>query len=340
MRLGCRAVVNGLLESSNRAYQSKQDERIRLRKARLAIDLFTLFVRKSRLLAGIEHLIRFRVPDKTFWTWEVYSLGATLRRVLGLGWREKLSLGSDHGVSLSVEPGEADLRLQTDLHVTWSSWRAKMVFPDGRLVLRAQHPWVPYRKLKGYSLSGSVKGTIVFVPHSVPGLEQENFSLEEFLKTLDLLPTKLRPFTLCLQFHDATLEASLKIAKTGYRFVTVGNSLSPSYADQFYSLIQNFEYATSPSIGSQLFYCHELGVKYFLFDPEKKFQRRLRPTAGVPLPNFDIKQEIEDAFSFIHMEQSSWAKDSVVAAGLSLDLDAEDLYGYRPLLELLKTKEK
>lgn len=310
-----------------------------MHNARLAIDLLCLYFRKSRFLAGVEHLLRLRIPDGTFWTWEVYSLGATLRRVFGLGWVKALHVGSDHGISLATEPAEADLRLQTGLHVTWSSWRAKMVFPDGRLVLRAQHPWVLFRKIRGYSLSGKAKGTLVFVPHSVPGLEYEEFSLEEFLKTLDLLPKKLRPFTLCLQFHDATLEASLKIAKTGYRFVTLGNSLSPSYADRFYSLIQNFEYATSPSIGSQLFYCHEMGVKYFLFNPDKKFERKLKPTDGVPSPNPEIVQRIEAAFDYGTLGTHLTARDSIVNDALGLDLDKPQNFGYGPLLESIKGKE-
>jgi hypothetical protein len=282
--------------------------------------------------------MRVRTPDKTFWTWEVYGLGATLRRVLGLGWRQKLSVGSDHGVSLGIEPGEADLGIQTNLHVTWSSWRAKMIFPDGRAVLRAQHPWVPYRKMKGYCLSPRAQGTIVFVPHSVPGLSLEEFDLELFLVSLESLPSKMRPFTVCLQVHDATLEFIMKIIKAGHRFVTVGSSLSPSYADRFYRIVRAFEYATSPSIGSQLFYCHELGIKYFLFDQENKFQRKLKPTDGVPPPSLAIVQEIEEAFAFRSLGQSSGAKDSIVAAGLGLQLEAKELYGYLPLLESLKKK--
>lgn len=338
--MGCRADVNDLLESSNWAYQSKQDERIRLSKARLAIDLLTLFVRKSRLLAGIEHLIRFRVPDKTFWNWEVYGLGSTLRKVLGIGWSRQLNAGSDHGVNLGTEPGEADIKLQTDLYLTWSSWRAQMSFPDNRVVVRVQHPWVPYRKIRRYHLSPKARGTIVFVPHSVPGLRYEEFNLDLFLDNLELLPAELRPLTLCLQFHDASAESALKITKAGHRCVTVGNSLSPSYADRFYALIRNFEYATSPSIGSQLFYCHELGNKYFLFDPESRFQRRLEPTPGVPLPNLAIVQKIEEAFAFKNLGQNSMAKNSVVAEGLGLDLGAEGLYGYEPFLELLKKRAR
>lgn len=306
---------------------------------RLAIDVFTFFVRKSRLLAGIENLARLRIPDRTYWTWEVYSLGATLRKVLGLGWSRALNVGSDHGISLATEPGEADLRLQTGLHVTWSSWRANMVFPDGRLVLRAQHPWVLFRKIRGYSLSGRAKGTIIFIPHSVPGFEYEEFSLEKFLETLDLLPSKLRPFTVCLQFHDATLQASLKIAKTGYRFVTVGNSLSPSYADRFYSLVRKFEYATSPSIGSQLFYCHEMGVKYFLFNPDKKFERKFKPTDGVPSPNPEIVQRIEAAFDYGNLTTHRTARDSIVNDALGLDLEKSQNFGYGPLLESIKGRE-
>lgn len=330
--------MSDLLESFKWAKASGQMWGLELLDARLAIDLMVLLIRKSRILAGIEHLLRLRTPDKTFWTWEVYALGATLRHVLGIGWSPKLAVGADHGIGFGTEPSEVELGLKTGLYLTWSSWRSQLAFPDNRKVVRVQHPWVPYRKMKRYFLSHEAQGTIVFVPHSVPGLSYEDFNLDSFLENLDLLPSKLRPFTLCLQFHDASLESALKIAKAGHRFVTVGNSLSPSYADRFYALIRNFEYATSPSIGSQLFYCHELGNKYFLFDPDKRFQRKLKPTAGIPLPNLSVFKEIEVAFAFSNLDKGSRAKDLLVAAGLGLDLKTRDLYGYKPLLELLKTK--
>jgi hypothetical protein len=305
---------------------------------RLVCDLLSLFVRKSRILAALEHLVKLRAPDKKFWIWEVYGLGATLRQVLDIGWGPHLRAGSDHGIGLATEPSHADQMMKTDIHITWSSWRAKMKFPDGRLVLRTQHPWVPYRKLKGYHLSPHAQGTIVFVPHSVPGLDYEEFDLDAYLETLKTLPENFHPLTLCLQFHDASVEAACKVARAGFRAVSAGNSLSPSYADRFYSLIRTHEYATSPSIGSQLFYCHELGVKYFLFDPDKKFQRKLKPTDGLPLPNLELVQRIEAAFDFESVGNQLQEKNSIVIDGLGLDLDASQNFGYGPLLKSIKRK--
>ena len=312
--------------------------RIWLNKMRLVCDLLSLFVRKSRILAALERIVKLRSPDKKFWTWEVYALGATLRQVLNIGWGPKLNAGSDHGISLGTEPSRADLLLETDLHITWSSWRSTMNFPDGRMVSRTQHPWVPYRKLKGYHLSSQARGTIVFVPHSVPGLDYEEFDLDAYLETLKALPKPFQPLTLCLQFHDASVGAVIKIAKAGFRAVTAGNSLSLSYADRFYSLIRTHEYATSPSIGSQLFYCHELGLKYFLFDPGKKFQRKLKPTNGVPSPNLGLVQKIEEAFDLANMGSRLRERDTLVSAGLGLDLDASQNFGYGPLLKSIKGK--
>jgi hypothetical protein len=309
-----------------------------LNQTRLVGDLLHLFVRKSRVLAALEHLVRLRTPDREFWTWEVYGLGSTLRRVLEIGWGPRLIAGSDHGISLGTEPSHADQLLKTNFHITWSSWRAEMKFSDDRRVIRAQHPWVPYRNIMGYNLSSQAKGTIAFVPHSVPGLEYEEFNLDAYLETLRCLPQNHQPLTLCLQFHDASVEAVLKISKAGFRAVTAGNSLSPSYADRFYSLIRKFEYATSPSIGSQLFYCHELGVKYFLFDPDKKFQRKLQPTNGVPLPNLELVQRIESAFDFESMGSRLQERDSIVNDGLGLDLDDSQNFGYGPLLKLITRK--
>ncbi len=306
---------------------------------RMVFDLTRLFFRKSRVLTAIQHIARLRKPAKRFWTWEVYSLGAALRRVFNLGWRQPLCFGSDHGVSLATAPSDIEEGMGPAPYVTWSSWRASLKFSDSRLVYRVQHPWVPFRKLKGYSMSPKAHGTLVFVPHSVPGLNYEQFDLESFIAMVNRLPDVFHPLTFCLQFHDANVRSAILIAKSGAKVVTLGNSLSLSFVDRFYSLVRGYEYATSPSAGSQLFYCHELGVKYFLFDPEKKFQRRLEPTEGLVLPNDEIVQRIEEAFDFSNISTHQRQRNLIVDEGLGLDLEAADWYGYRSLLEDYKGNE-
>jgi len=309
-----------------------------LNHLRVVGDLLQLFVRKSRVIAGLEHVLRLRKPERTFWTWEVYSLGATLRRTLGLGWGSEIKTGSDHGISLATAPSQAEENMRPAPYVTWSSWRASLKFSDERPVYRVQHPWIPYRRLKGFTKSPKARGTLVFVPHSVPNLSYEGFELEGFIEMVNQLPKEFRPFTFCLQFHDANLSTALKIARFNVRVVTLGNSLSPSFANRFYSLISKYEFATSPSIGSQLFYSHELGVRYFLLDPEKQFQRRLQPTQGIALPNKEIVNRIEEAFDFGNLETHSREKDAIVYDALGLGLDAAQNFGYTPILKSINRK--
>jgi len=306
-----------------------------MRDFQVFFDYVLLLIRKSRILTALEHLFRLRIPDRQFWNWEVYSLGSSLRRIAGISWYRRIPLSSDHGIALANEPSKAEEELGAPCHVTWSSWREKLNFSDKRQVLRIQHPWIPYRKLRGYTLAPHAKGTLVFVPHSVPGLDFEAFDLEAFVETMGLLPAEMKPLTFCLQFHDANLSSALTISRAGHRFVSVGNSLSPSYADRFYRTIRPYKYATSPNIGSQLFYCHEFGLKYFLFDPEKLFQRKLRPVAGVPAPNAEVISKIQNAFAFVNLNSHNQEREAIVRDGLGLDLLLNKGGNYRALLNVI-----
>ena len=291
------------------------------------LERIRLVVRASRLLGQMANLFTLHIPSKTYWTWEVYGLGRSHKDVLGISQRKILRSGSDHGVAFEVDPLEAEEAIPARVHFTWSIWRTKMRFSDGREVVRIEHPWISFRKKHGFAPSKSVSGTLVFVPHGNPGFESDPFDVVEYAKYLSLLPKEFHPLVFCLHAHDVNGKYAREIQSLGFTVVTVGNSLHPRYVHRFYEILKDFKYATSTRIGSQLFYCHEFGVKYFLYDQDKIFQRYFQALVGRQFHN-DLIRRIEQSFGFENLADQSFAKDSIVSDALGLDLANKDFRHY------------
>jgi hypothetical protein len=293
---------------------------------RKALEIFKLKLLTSRLLAQIANLLILRWPSKVFWTWEVYGLGYALKDAQGIAQRRKIRTSSDHGLTFRVNPLSDEMNIPADTHVTWSEWRTCLKFPDGRKVIRIQHPWVTYRKKNNILLSKNASGTLVFVPHSGLGWPTE-FDVTSYVNLVSSLPDNFRPLVFCLHMHDVNRDVIRAIQDEGFSVVTVGNSLHPRYVRRFYRLLKNFEFATSPEIGSQLFYAHELGLKYFLHDPENKFQRSAVIDANFQIHQ-DVVEKIHVAFGIDNLLDKSMAKHNLTNDALGLDCDTINFHKY------------
>ena len=288
--------------------------------------IIKLKLQSSRLLAQIANLLIFHWPSRIFWTWEVYGLGSSLKDVQGIAQRRKILTSSDHGLSFHVNPVSEEMDIPANTHVTWSLWRACLKFPDGRKVIRVQHPWIAYRKKNNILLSKNASGTLVYVPHSVPGITSE-LDVTSYVKVVSLLPESFHPLVFCLHMHDVKQSVIRAIQDEGFSVVTVGNSSHPRYVRRFYGLLKKFEFATSPDIGSQLFYAHEFGVKYFLYDPENKFQIASEYQASVQMHQ-DVLERVEKTFSRDNLYDNTLEKDILVSEALGLDFGTLSLLGY------------
>ena len=92
----------------------------------------------------------------------------------------------------------------------------------------------------------------------------DKFNFKKYFDELKALPSKYHPLVICVHYHDIKTREHLKLKKFGLPIISVGNSLSPYFVDRFYSIISRFNYGTSNHPGSELLYCEELGLKYFL----------------------------------------------------------------------------
>lgn len=292
-----------------------------------------LLLRSSRALAVLQNLALGRIPSRRFWTWEVYGLGCATKDLLDLPQSQELKCGSDHGVHLETEPSPEEINLGSDLFVTWSTWRANLKFPDGRMVVQMQHPWISYsrnHKLRKRAGQNS-KGTLAFVPHSVPDVPSGSFSLSDYVRELLSLPAEFQPITLCFHVHDISFRQVMEALRMEIDVETVGASLSPTYTRRFYKIIRPFKFATSPKVGSQLFYCHDYGLEYFLFDPLKKFERKLIDYQG-PKPNPDLQRQVEELFTLQGVSKNKEEKDNIVGQALGLQLADPGYSGVKKIL--------
>lgn len=282
-----------------------------------------LRLRTSRILTIASIISRVGFPSKIFWTWNVYSLGYSLRKGQNLSRFTSLNFSSDHGIALEVKPLAQEEAIPAGTHFTWCSWREGMEFANRREVVRIQHPWIQYRSRLGLSRKLDSQGTLVFGPHSVVGYSEEFFDLRSYIELLSALPSAFGDLTYCLHPHDVSYKTIDTLRKAGVRVTTAGNSLHPLFAQRFYKIAAQHKYATSPKIGSHLFYCHEFGLEFFLYDPELRFQRTLTKPEGQVEVAQEYKTLVEEAFMLHNVGLQTKEKNKLVSEALGLDLANE-----------------
>lgn len=213
--------------------------------------------------------IRYSPVPWFFWTTELYSLGRCYRE--WTGWPRVLPIPvyGDHGVTLNPQFSNHERVNKARVHLTWSSARAKYLQDnENRRIVRTIHPWIIYRRNHKIRVNSTASGTIIFYSHSNSGIEIEGYDWDSYITTLKALPSEFHPLVVCMHMHDIKKGYHKPLRQHGLPIVTAGHSSSPYFVDRFYDVVRNFRYATSNTGGSELFYCEELGVNYFIYGQE------------------------------------------------------------------------
>lgn len=200
-----------------------------------------------------------------YWDSENSSFGRTFREWTGYPSCLPICVASEHGVAWEPRLMPHVLEHNSNVYITWNyKLYIKLKENTRKISVYAQHPWVEYRK-KNYPIEKikESKGTVAFVPH-VNHNSELIFDFKEYVNNLRNLPSKCQPVVLCVMSHDVNKGAHKELRKFGLPLITAGNTNSQYFVDRFYCLVRNFKYATSPDIGSQVFYAIEAGVPYFL----------------------------------------------------------------------------
>ena len=212
---------------------------------------------QGRFDAGYAHWVA--------WESENCGHGKTFREAACYPKILPLFIGSDHGVHWESRCWQNEIDSPAPYYFTWNRKKsARMVNEHHRKSFHVPHPWVWYRRKHFPVRAEGGCGTLVFFPHSNDTTKPVFVDLDKYFADLNALPEKYHPITLCLSFHDVRKGLHHKLRKYAMPIVTVGTSNSQKFVDRFYGLIREFRYATSPTIGSHLFYCVEAGIPFFL----------------------------------------------------------------------------
>ena len=272
------------------------------------------------------HLEGFpRLAPFASWQTAVYSLGRCYRDWLRWPWYLPLPMDGDHGIQLQRDYF-LDANSSARTYFTWSSWRA--TYPDlDKKIYWIRHPWVTFRQKRGITPRPDSKGTLVFISHTVEDSERVGFDFSKYLSQIKALPEKFQPITLCIQMHDVHKGLHASLRDFGFPIVSAGNTASPYFVDRFYDLVTRFKYCSSNMVGSQLFFCEEAGVPYFLLGEETLASYR-----GGPVHSYyqgadaGLLNEVIDAFGLEKLnETQKEVKRKIIVDALGLERGSEDL---------------
>jgi len=245
-----------------------------------------------------------------YWTSELYSFGRLYREWAYYPDFLPLFIYSDHGVHKVPGFMPHELNNGAKVHFTFNEKRVlKNSNTLDKKVILVPHPWVTYRRRKNISQTKDAKGTLVFFSHSCEGVELSGHDSDEYFKILKQLPNKYKPLVLCMHIHDIKKRYHKKLRKHGIPIITAGNTSSIQFVDCFYNMVKEFKYATSNVGGSQLYYCVEMGVPYFLLGNKIKAENYSHPE--LPLGDITLLDPMQAELVGIERELFRQQNDSV-----------------------------
>lgn len=227
---------------------------------------------KTRQLRFRAYLESGFLPSKRFWNWNIYSNGFTLSSNIGLGKHKIISVAGDHGHGFETRLMDREISMPSRNHLTWQEWKLG-VECKGKTIRLMKHPWIDFIQRENMQVSKKARGTLVFVPHSVPGLATTKFDIEAFVHHSETLENLQSPVSYALHSHDLGQEIHQKMKDMGKSVVSAGDSQHPYFVYNFVKMVQDHRFACSPSFGSQVFLLHHLGLDYFLMPNAEQFER-------------------------------------------------------------------
>jgi hypothetical protein len=216
----------------------------------------------------------FSVIPEPYWTTTIYSLGKYLREYGYYPSWLPLCVYTDHGMRGSHKPAKHELASDAPVQLCHSpetklEWEKHSEKPCYIMF----SPFVFYRKKQDLKVSQYANGTLAFLAHTTPDIEDAT-DLEIYIRELNQLPEEFHPVSVCLHMHDINKGVHRVFEKHEITVYTAGNSSDDRFAERFYEIVRNFRYATSTIPGSYLYYCIEMGVPFSLYGTPATFVNR------------------------------------------------------------------
>ena len=221
---------------------------------------------------------RLLYPIKPYWTANIYGFGKWVRRYGYYPPGLPLCIYTDHGPGENLElPSPHELGSSAPVQFYHSArkvdkWRTMSDKPCHVLY----SPFVFARRSLGIGYNFEAVGTVYFVAHSTPSIE-ENKSIESYHREIASLPARYHPVTLCLHIHDIRKGIGELYSALGYSVVTAGDSLDQQFTERFYRILSNHKFAISNVFGSYGMYATEMGVPFGLYGTEPEYENKRDP---------------------------------------------------------------
>jgi FkbM family methyltransferase len=203
-----------------------------------------------------------------FWVNEVYSLGYWLK---DYGYYPKswpLFSFMDHGTDTDYNIHPFDVNNDAPMHFVYSPGRLekfKKAIPKHFYCV--MNPFMHCRLKNKIEQSKDAKGTIFFPAHSTPYIDDLT-DWQKFISMLENVPDIFKPIDISLHQNDMDKGLDKIFIKNGFKVYTAGDPFSVGFAEKFYSILKNYKYSMSNSIGSHTFYSVEMGIPFSLYGQE------------------------------------------------------------------------
>ncbi len=142
-------------------------------------------------------------------------------------------------------------------------------------------PYIFYRKENNIQKDVNAKGTVVFPAHGTKNMPAI-FNVDHYCTALKSLPEKFHPITICVFWADITQFAiHVEYLKHGFNVTCVfleGNN----YPEGLYNILKRHQYASSNIYGSYSLYAVEMGIPFFLFGEDARYDNRLNHDPNKP----------------------------------------------------------
>ena len=233
----------------------------------------------------------------------------------------------DHGYSAFGKFQQHEIENNAHIHVTFNKYRYEALKNKvDKYLLYINNPYVPYRKINKLKQKPHCKGTLVFYTHTINNVYYYNYNFEEYLDLLLNLPESYHPIVFMFHNNDIRKGNYKHLKKRGFPVLTAGNQSDWQFIDRFYEIISHFKYGTSNSGGSELFYCTEMGLKYFILGKEpmlfnkghKQNKRGLINNQDELLTKLNTKKR-----ELFHFESNAIQDEKDKFITVSLGLDSE-----------------
>lgn len=238
---------------------------------------------------------------------EVYSHGRAFRE--WLDWPNSLPIPvfSDHGVHFQRDFSRLEKYNEARVHLTWSKWRDNSHNRQFKQVIRVPHPWTIWRRENRVVPSETRAGTVVFMPHTLPGIEYRDYDLAHLIQEVNISEIDdVRAIMIAMPDVHRGLHRHWR--KFGVPIISAGASSSPFFIERFYQLVRQFKFAVSPTVGTSAFICEELGLPVHVKGEEFQFPRAAIEQHG---DRFDVFREQMDKYIAIFRNRGSFSDEFI-----------------------------